>query len=148
STAGRNAVENLNPFQEVEAETIAFSSGLKTEVCGEGGIDVTQISNGDYIKVKGVDFRTGAVSFDARVAATASGGSIELRLDSQTGMLVGTCSVPSTGGAQTWMTTSCTVNGATGTHDLYLKFTGGSGASLFNFNWWQFIPRDPIGAGA
>ena len=144
STTGPASLAPLSPYQQVEAETIAFSSGLKTEVCSEGGIDVTQISNGDYIKVKGVDFGTGAVSFDARVASAASGGNIELRLDSQTGTLVGTCTVAGTGGAQTWMTKTCTVSGATGMHDLYLKFTGGSGASLFNFNWWKFTPRDAL----
>ncbi len=31
------------------------------------------------------------------------------------------------------------MTGATGTHDLYLKFTGASGY-LFNANWWQFSP--------
>ncbi|MEO3814968.1 carbohydrate binding domain-containing protein, partial [Sphaerisporangium sp. B11E5] len=40
-------------------------------------------------------------------------------------------------GWQTWTTITCPVNGATGTHDLYLRFTGGTG-TLFNFNWWQF----------
>jgi MYXO-CTERM domain-containing protein len=144
STAGPNAVENLNPYQQVEAETIAFSAGLKTEVCSEGGIDVTQISNGDYIKVKNVDFGTGATSFDARVASAGSGGNIELHLDSQTGTVLGTCTVPGTGGAQTWTTKSCAVSGATGVHDLFLRFTGGSG-NLFNFNWWKFTPRDPMG---
>jgi len=136
TTAGPKAVENLNPFVQVEAETIAFSSGLKTEVCGEGGIDVTSINNGDYIKVKNVNFGSGATSFDARVASSAS-GSIELHLDSQTGTLLGTCAIAGTGGVQTWMTKSCTVTGATGVHDLFLKFTGGSG-NLFNFNWWKF----------
>ncbi len=41
-----------------------------------------------------------------------------------------------TDGWQTWTTKICTVSGATGIHDLYLKFTGGSG-SLFNLNWWK-----------
>ena len=146
TTTGPTAVDTLNPFQQVEAETIAFSSGLKTEVCSEGGMDVTSINNGDYIKVKGVDFGTGAVSFDARVASATSGGNIELRLDSATGTLLGTCSVQGTGGVQTWTTKSCAVSGAAGIHDLYLKFTGGSGA-LFNFNWWRFTPRDPLPDG-
>jgi len=137
STAGPKAVENLNPFQRVEAETIAFSSGLKTEVSSAGGIDVTSISNGDYIKVKNVNFGSGATSFDASVASATSGGSIELHLDSQTGTLLGTCAVSGTGGAQTWLTKTCTVTGATGVHDLFLKFTGGSG-NLFSFDWWQF----------
>jgi MYXO-CTERM domain-containing protein len=136
STTGPKAVENLNPFQQVEAETIAFSSGLKTAACSEGGQRVTSIGNGDYIKVKNVDFGSGATSFDARVAATASGASIELHLDSQTGTLLGTCAVPATGGAQTFMTTTCAISGATGVHDLFLKFTGGGG-DLFDFNWWK-----------
>ena len=143
TTAGPPAIANLNPFVQTEAETIAWSTGLKTEVCSEGGMDVTSINNGDYIKVKSVDFGTGAVSFDARVASASSGGSIELRLDSATGTLVGTCAVTGTGGLQTWATKSCTVSGATGLHDLYLKFTGGSG-DLFNFNWWRFTPSDPL----
>jgi arabinoxylan arabinofuranohydrolase len=148
STNGPAALVPLNPYQQVEAETIAFSAGLKTEVCSEGGIDVTQISNGDYTKVKNVDFGTGAVSFDARVASAGSGGNVELRLDSQTGTLVGTCTVPGTGGAQTWMTKSCSISGAMGVHDLFLKFTGGSGSSLFNFNWWKFTPKDAPDGGA
>ena len=50
----------LNPYDTVQAETICWSSGLKTETCSEGGINVTSIENNDYIKVKGVDFGTGA----------------------------------------------------------------------------------------
>ena len=143
STGGPPSNGNLNPYVTTEAETIAWESGIETEVCSEGGMNVTSINNGDYIKVKAVNFGTGAVSFDARVASASTGGSIELRLDSQTGTLVGTCAVPGTGGAQTWATKSCTVSGATGIHDLYLKFTGGSG-DLFKFNWWKFTPRDPL----
>lgn len=128
---------NLNPYIKTEAETICWGSGIETEKCSEGGVDVCNIENGDYIKVKGVDFGTGATAFKARVASANSGGNIELRLDSPTGKLVGTCSVAGTGGWQTWTDKTCTVSGATGIHDLYLKFTGGSG-SLLNFNWWQF----------
>lgn len=134
---GPNQVGTLNPYDTVQAETICWESGVKTEKCSEGGVDVCNIENGDYIKVKGVNFGTGATTFDARVSSANSGGKIELRLDSQTGTLVGTCTVTGTGGWQTWATKSCTVTGATGTHDLFLKFTGGSG-SLFNFNWWKF----------
>jgi arabinoxylan arabinofuranohydrolase len=140
---GPSPIADLDPFVQTEAETIAFSSGLKTEVCSEGGINVTSINNGDYIKIRSVDFGTGAVSFDARVATATSGGSIEIHLDSLTGTLAGTCAIQATGGAQTWATKSCAVNGATGKHDLFFKFTGGSG-DLFKFNWWKFSPRDPL----
>lgn len=134
---GPAQVGRLNPYAKTEAETICWESGVETEKCSEGGMNVSYIENGDYIKVKGVDFGSGATSFEARVASAANGGNIELRLDSQTGKLVGTCAVTGTGDWQTWATKTCTVSGATGVHDLYLKFTGGSG-NLFNFNWWKF----------
>ncbi len=137
TTAGAPQIDNLNPYIINEAETICWESGVETEKCSEGGINVGYIENGDWIKVKGVNFGSGATSFDARVASATNGGNIELRLDSPTGTLVGTCSVQGTGGWQTWVTKSCTVRGATGVHDLYLKFTGGNG-SLFNLNWWKF----------
>jgi len=140
SGPGVTQVGTLDPYAQVEAETMAWSQGVKTEASGEGGMDVTSIQNGDYIKVKGVDFGTGASSFEARVASATSGGSIELRLDGATGTLVGTCAVSGTGGWQTWTTKSCQVTGAKGIHDLYLKFTGGTG-DLFNVNWWKFTPQ-------
>ena len=149
TTTGPAALATLNPFQQVEAETIAFSSGLKTEVCTDtgAGMDVTSISNGDYIKVKNVDFLDGVTSFDARVSSAASNAKIELHLDSQTGTSLGTCDVS---GASSWTTKTCTVSGGSGKHDLFLKFTGGSG-DLFKFNWWKFtgptMPNADAGAG-
>lgn len=137
TTTGAPQIGTLNPYVRQEAETIAWETGVETEPSTEGGMNVAHVSNGDYIKVKGVAFGAGATSFTARVASATSGGRIELRLDGTNGPVVGTCNVPGTGGWQTWTTTTCVVSGATGTHDLYLRFTGGSG-NLFNINWWQF----------
>ena len=138
TTAGAPQIGTLDPFVRQEAETIAFSSGLKTEVCSEGGINVNSINNGDYIKVKGVAFGDkGASSFTARVASASNGGKIELRLGSTTGTIAGTCTVAGTGGWQKWANVSCPVTDAAGTKDLFFRFTGGSG-ELFRFNWWQF----------
>jgi|GEM_PF-274855 len=140
------SVAPLNPYERVEGETLAWAPGIEVEDCSEGGRDVTAIENNDSIKVRTVDFSTGAVSFAARVASGGAGGTIELHLDSATGTLLGTCTVPGTGGARKWQTVTCNVTGATGTHDLYLVFKGGSGA-LFNLNYWQFTPKDPISTG-
>jgi hypothetical protein len=147
TTSGPSQVGALNPYDTVQAETICLGQGVETQTCNEGGMCVTGIENGDYIKVKGVDFGTdGAVSFEARVASGSSGGKIELRLGSSSGTLLGTCDVGSTGSAQTWSTKSCTVTNAKGKNDLYLKFTG-SGTSMFNFNWWRF-KSDKVGTVA
>lgn len=144
TTTGVSAISNLNPYVKTEAETICTESGVQTEKCSEGGQNISNIENGDWIKVKGVNFGTGAASFNARVASATSGGNIELRLDSPTGTLIGTCSVQGTGGWQSWVNKSCKVSGAKGVHDLYLKFTGGNGY-LLNVNWWQFSSNDSTG---
>ncbi len=136
--AGPAQIGHLNPYDTTQAETICWASGVKTEKCSEGGIDVCKIENNDYIKVKGVDFGTnGAKQFDARVASASSGGSIEIYLDTMTNTPVGTCTVTGTGGWQTWVTKSCTVNDVKGVHNVFYKFKGASG-NLFNFNWWKF----------
>ncbi|MDC0677761.1 glycoside hydrolase family 43 protein [Sorangium atrum] len=145
STNGPPAIATLDPFKQVEAETIAFSSGLKTEVCTDtgAGMNVTSISNGDYIKVKDVDFLDGVTSFEARVSSAAGNAKIELHLDSQNGTLLGTCDVS---GAASWTTKTCAVSGGSGKHDLFLKFVGGGG-DLFKFNWWRFTGPTMPGDG-
>ena len=137
TAAGPPQIESLDPYVTQQAETMAWASGLETERATEGGLNVGWIENGDWLRVEGVAFDTGAATFTARVASAASGGRIEVRLDSASGPVVGTCTVPGTGGWQTWTTVSCPVSGATGTRDLVLRFTGGSG-SLFNVTSWQF----------
>ncbi|GAA4607692.1 hypothetical protein BJY16_006461 [Actinoplanes octamycinicus] len=137
TTGGAPQNGTLDPYVRQEAETIAWSSGVETEAASEGGRNIGYLENGDYVKVKGVAFGSGATSFSARVASAAAGGRIEVRLGSPTGTLAGTCTVPGTGGWQTWTTVSCPVSGVSGTRDLYLRFTGGSGY-LFNVNWWRF----------
>ena len=135
--SARPGVGSLNPYIQQEAETIAWQSGIETEPCDEGGMNVGNIQNGDYIKVSGVNFANGASSFDARVSSETSGGNIEIHLDSDTGTLIGTCAVSGTGGWQNWETVSCDVTDVTGIHDVFFKFTG-SGDYLLNFNWWKF----------
>ena len=127
----------ISAFSQIEAESYNTQSGIQTESCTEGGQNIGYIENGDYAVYNNVDFGSGATSFQARVASATSGGNIEIRLDSTSGALVGTCSVAGTGDWQTWTTSTCGVNGVSGTHNLYLRFTGGSGY-LFNMNWFEF----------
>jgi enterochelin esterase-like enzyme len=131
---------NPNPisaFTQIEAESFQNQQGIQTENCTEGGQNIGYIENGDYAVYSNIDFGNGAASFQARVASASSGGNIEIRLDSITGTLIGTCPVAGTGGWQTWTNVKCNVSGVSGKHDVYLKFTGGSGY-LFNLNWFKF----------
>jgi Beta-xylosidase len=131
---------NLDPYQRTEAETIAWSEGLKTAQDQQTGVYVTEISNGDYIKVRSVDFGKGAKTFLASVAAKASVGTIEIRIDSKEGKLVGTLPVKATGDDLSWKTQSCKVNAVKGVHDIFFVFKGGDG-NLFNFDWWKFSAK-------
>jgi len=136
---GAPQIGHFDPYVTVQAETICWASGVETQPCKEGGMNVCDVHDGDTIKVKGVDFGKGTATFEVRVASATNGGNIQIHLDSETGPLAGTCAVSGTGGWQNWVTTSCGIKDVTGTHDLVLVFTGGGG-SLFNVNWWRFKP--------
>jgi beta-xylosidase len=129
------SVSPRNPFQRTEAETIGWEEGIETAKDSIVGVYVTDVSNGDYIKVRSVDFGRGAKSFEASVASASSGGKIEIRIDGKDGKLLETLNVSATG--ETWKILSCKVEKTKGIHDLYLMFKGGEG-NLFNFDWWQF----------
>ena len=132
----KESAANLNPFVRVEAETIGWEEGIETAKDEKVGVYVTDISNGDYIKVRSVDFGKSAKSFEANVASATDGGSIEIHVDHPTGTLLGTCIVKSTGGVTNWAVQSCKVNKIKGVHDIYFVFKGGAG-DLFNFDWWK-----------
>lgn len=133
----KESASNLNPFTRVEAETIAWEEGIETAKDEKIGVYVTDISNGDNIKVRSVDFGYGAKKFEASVASASSGGKIEIRIDGKDGNLIGTLEVNGTGGDQIWKTVSCKVKKIKGVHDVYSVFKGGEG-NLFNFDWWKF----------
>ena len=128
-------------FSRIEAEGFSSQSGIQNVTCDEGTEAIGYIENGDYTVYRNLDFENGAAGFQARVSSATEGGSIELRLDSLSGPLVGTCKVDGTGGWQVFGDAKCLVDGVSGKHDLYLKFTGGSGY-LFNVNWFTFSKKD------
>jgi Beta-galactosidase/beta-glucuronidase len=141
NSSGGAEAPTVNAYKQIEAESCDNQSGIQTESCTEGGQDVGFIENGDYTVYNNVDFGNGAESFQARVSSAVSGGSIEIRLDSITGAVIGTCPVTGTGDWQTYTDAKCSVSEVSGKHDLYLKFTGESGY-LFNLNWFKFIQKD------
>jgi len=138
TTNGVAQLGHLDPFMRVEGETFQSQSGVETEPCKAGGMNLTDLNNGDWVKVAGVDFGAqGASKFTARVASAGQGGTIALRLGSPDADPIGTCTVKATGGDQEWADVTCEVAGAKGVQDLYLSFAGGEGA-LFNMDYWKF----------
>ncbi|MBJ7880525.1 glycoside hydrolase family 43 protein [Gelidibacter salicanalis] len=139
---GPKQMKTIDPFQKNEAETMAAQSyllpGIETATCDDekGGRMVTNIENGDWIKVSGVDFKEGAKMFEARISAQ-NFAAIEIRLGSETGQLIGKCDIVSTGGLNYWETVSCSVKDTKGIHDIFFRFSG-QGDNMLNFNWWKF----------
>ncbi len=142
-------IGTLNPFLKTEAETMAYSEGVKTEFATEwernipwdtgkkvaDRLFVTSIHNGDYIKVQGVDFSKGATSVDVSVASLY-GGKIEVHTDKINGPVIATINVNTSGEGDVWKTISAPVSKVNGIHDVYFVFKGEK--DLFNFDWWQF----------
>ena len=141
---GVEPIAKFDPYRKVEAETMAFSKGVKTEQSDEVGVYVSDIHNGDYIKLQAVHlcYKTPR-TFTARVASGLRGGQIEIRLDSIGGQLLGTLNVPGTGGWEKWQTITTDLAALDSypsrlhTRDLYLVFKGRKGPKLFNFDWWE-----------
>ena len=125
-------VEAFNPYRKVEAETMAWGYGLKTVRDADRGMVVTNISEGKYIQLRGVDFGKGAKKFTACLTA-ASEGAIEIHLDAPGGPLAGTLTVSPT--AHTWKETSCAITDAKGLHDLFFVFKGNCD---MQWDWWKF----------
>jgi arabinoxylan arabinofuranohydrolase len=129
---------SIDPFQRVEAETIAWAQGVRTAKDPAVGIHVTDIDRADYIKIRNVDFGSRSPrTFQASVASDKVGGSIDVRLGSPYGRRLATLKVGETGGLQTWQTVSCPVRAVTGLQDLYLVFNTLADAG-FNIDWWKF----------
>lgn len=140
---GPDPVGTINPYEIVQAETIAWSEGLKTKESDKVGVYVTNIDNNDYIRVRNVDFENnGAASFIANVASDLNGGIIEIRVDEIDGDIIGELNVSYTGGWDEWITKTTKVENVKGVRDIYFVFKGDPvQEQLFNFDNWKFTPK-------
>lgn len=136
----RKGLETLSPYRKTEAETIAFSEGVKASQNKEVGVFVNAMQNNSYSKVKGVDFgNQGPSRFTARVGTTHNGGvTMEVRVDNPDGKLLGTLRVPLTGGDDRWTLVSIDVAEVVGVHDLYFVYKGEKPGRIMYFDYWMF----------
>ena len=140
----------LNPYQRVEAETMAWGFGLKSakmgientgvvadmpESTGKKNMYVFDIDDGELIRLRGVDFAEGAKNFN--IIASAKGKTtVTLRLDSQKGPVMGKVNITPTGSSEDYRVFSTKVKKIAGVHDLYLCF--GNTTGDVRLDWWQF----------
>lgn len=147
SDQGVEQIGSLDPYKRVEAETIAYSAGVKTGTVIEWKKNnssdkksavkkqiVTSVNNGDYIKVQGVNFSKGASSIEVNVASL-NGGQIEIHTDKINGPLLGLVSIHASGEEDSWKTRTAPLKNIDGVHDVFFVFKGDK--DLFNFDWWR-----------
>ena len=110
--------KTIDPYQTVQAETMSNQAGI--QVRGLGDTVVTEIDQGDWLKVSGVHFSKGASQIAIQVSSK-SGCAVKICTGSPTGKAVGYAEIPA-GGKMT--TVSAAVQGLNGTQDLYFVFSG------------------------
>ncbi|MCR4854245.1 MAG: family 43 glycosylhydrolase [Prevotella sp.] len=153
----------LNPYQRVEAETMAWGYGLKsakmgientgivermTESTGRRNMYLYDLNDGEYIRLRGVDFDNKSAKTFSISAASNGRCTVTLRLDSVDGPVIGTVAINSTVGKSQFVPGSADVaeglfkqfraktKEAVGVHDLYLCFSQVQGDNCLD--WWQF----------
>lgn len=129
---GPRPVGTLNPYNRVEAETMAWSWGVKTD--RQAGFDhcVTQIHNGDWIKVREVDFgQDGPSEIEIQTLKFNTPAVVEFYIDSLGGDPFASFDVRASGAMKTSL-----ARPMTGRHDVYILFRGGD-EQFFDFDWWK-----------
>ncbi|WP_199443504.1 PQQ-dependent sugar dehydrogenase [Umezawaea beigongshangensis] len=132
--------------RQAEHHSAQSGTGLYDKAAAEGGRTVGDVQNGDWIAFEPYALG-GATRFTARVSSAGSGGTLSVRTGSPTGPVLGTVTVPVTGGWETFTEVSTSLsNVPAGTVVLYLTFAGGTG-TLFDVDSYTFGTSTGTGAG-
>ncbi|MFD6417891.1 carbohydrate-binding protein [Streptomyces sp. NPDC060194] len=138
--------QNVSQGSKRQAEHFGGSAGIQVvdKTAANGGKAVGYIDNGDWISFTPYVLAN-ATKITARVASNTSGGTLEVRAGSPTGTLLGSATVPSTGGWETFQNVSANLtNQPAGTTTLYLVAKGGTG-SLFDIDDYTFTTGTTTG---
>lgn len=118
---------------------MADSWGVKTDRLAGKNHYVRKIDNGDWIKIREVDFGTnGPASVTIQTLNFKNPGTVEFYLDAMGNNPFVKVKVDGKQSVQT-----AEVRGrrpVTGKHDVYILFRGGD-EQLFDFDWWQMSQK-------
>lgn len=106
----------------IPATGFAAHLGIQTAPCSEGGECIGWIEHGDWARYERMDFGQRTEQLEIRAASATDGGIIEIRLDAPDGELLGNCSVPNTGGWQSWSSFNAKLTPVSGVKTLCLVF--------------------------
>lgn len=116
---------------KIEAENYSSMSGIQTEGCSEGALNVGWIETGDWMDYNINVSTSGTYIIQYRVASLSTSGQIQLKNGTT---ILATTDVPDTDGWQRWQTVNAVVKLTAGNQTLRV-YAGGGG---FNLNWMEF----------
>ncbi|MCX4904078.1 PQQ-dependent sugar dehydrogenase [Streptomyces sp. NBC_00878] len=126
-----------------QAEHYGKSEGVSiiTKTTAHGGKTVGDVNNGDWISFEPYVL-SNASKLTARISSGGTGGKLEVRSGSPTGRLLGTATVPVTGGWETFQDVSADLTRAPrGTTTLYFVFKGSGTGALYDVDDFTFTTR-------
>ena len=106
----KRPVTGRNAFVEIEGEDYDGQSAVTKGDSNDTSLgQAITGSSGGYVYFESVDFSDAGVGAVQLRVAAQSATTLELRADSQTGPLLGTCAIAATGAGATWATQTCTL---------------------------------------
>ncbi|MFF2483324.1 chitobiase/beta-hexosaminidase C-terminal domain-containing protein [Paenibacillus sp. NPDC058071] len=113
---------------KINADSYSAMSGVTTEVCSEGGMNIAYIDGNDWMDYVINVPTTGTYNVELRVASPYENTQLQLQTS---GTVLATVNVPNTGGFQNWQTVAASVNLTAGSQTLRVyAVTNG-----WNFSW-------------
>ncbi|MGI5214472.1 ThuA domain-containing protein [Plantactinospora sp. CA-290183] len=138
------------PGSTVQAEAFSTQSGVTVvgKAGANGGSTIGYLDPGDWAAYNGLDL-TGVTSFRSRVVSGGAGGTLQVRTGSATGPVLGSVTVPNTGGWESYAEVSTALSGVpSGAQNVYLTVAG-SGGGLYDVDEFTLVRggTTPSGSG-
>ncbi len=108
---------------KIEAEWYsAVSENITKQTSADGGLELTNIKDGEWLKFANVNFDSEATIFSAQLSDIAGKGYIQVVLDDASGEIIAELPIFKSNNDPSKL--SCTLKDVAGIHDVYLKFEG------------------------
>jgi len=133
------SIDAVDSGDKIEGENYASMSGVKTEPCVEGGLNVGWLDKGDWMIYPITVPAAGSYTFQYRVASPNANVSFSTDLNGGATQL-GSVNVKNTGGWQAWTTVTQTVNLPVGSHNFGIN----AGTGGWNLNWFSYSYDGPV----
>ncbi|NDA26213.1 MAG: glycosyl hydrolase family protein, partial [Verrucomicrobia bacterium] len=135
-SAGSSTVPAVAGKASVSASSYSAMQGVQVQ----GGV-VEFFDGGDWLKYSGVDFGSGATSVTFSASKSGTGGTVEIRLGSPTGRLIGIFTPQDTGSLGNYREQLSQLSGfVSGVQDVYLVASGGTRVcNLQSFRFSQYV---------